>query len=192
MPKEYDKPYSTPYYDELKERGIRLPCFLTHIRTDECRRIKPTDARMFRMMFLTPRTDGCCGTIDTSSLTNLIMIKTNNNMELTYHEHPTKEQLLEYFSRRIRVRKMTPREAFRLMDADDADIDKMMNAEETITLKNGTTKTRKAISKTACYKLAGNSIVVDVLYYIFRNMFIPEYQSKPKPKIKQLTIFDYL
>lgn len=52
--KRYDEPYTTPYYDELKERSIRLPCFLTHIRTDECRRIKPTDARMFRMMFTPP------------------------------------------------------------------------------------------------------------------------------------------
>ncbi len=71
--KDYQKPYSTPYYDELKQRGIHLPCFLTYIRTDAARIEKPTDARMFRMMFLTPRTDGCCGTLDTSSLTNLIM-----------------------------------------------------------------------------------------------------------------------
>lgn len=180
--KDFQKPSSTPYYDELKKRGIRLPCFLTHIRTDECHRVKPTDARMFRMMFLTPRTDGCCGTIDTSSLTNLIMIKTNNNMKLTYHPHPTKEQLLEYFSQRIRIRKMTPKTAFRLMDLDDVDIDKIMNAEETITLKNGTTKTKKAISKTVCYKLAGNSIVVSCLYHIFRTMFIPD---QPENKIKQ-------
>lgn len=45
---------------------------------------------------------------------------------LVYHEHPTKEQLLEYFSQRIRVRKMHEREAMRLMDVDDADIDKIM------------------------------------------------------------------
>ena len=190
--KKYTEPYTTPYYDELKERGIRLPCFLTHIRTDECRRVKPTDARMFRMMFLTPRTDGCCGTIDTSSLTNLIMIKTNNNMKLTYHPHPTKEQLLEYFSQRIRIRKMTPKTAFRLMDLDDVDIDKIMNAEETITLKNGTTKTKKAISKTACYKLAGNSIVVSCLYHIFRTMFIPgQSENKIKQPI-QKSLFDDL
>lgn len=190
--KDYQKPYSTPYYDELKRNGIRLPCFLTHIRTDECRRVKPTDARMFRMMFLTPRTDGCCGTIDTSSLTNLIMIKTNNNMKLTYHPHPTKEQLLEYFSQRIRIRKMTPKTAFRLMDLDDVDIDKIMNAEETITLKNGTTKTKKAISKTACYKLAGNSIVVSCLYHIFRTMFIPgQSENKIKQSI-QKSLFDDL
>lgn len=183
--KDYEQLSTTSYYDELKRNGIRLPCFLTHIRTDECRRIKPKDAKMFRMLFTPPRTDGCSGTLDTSSLTNLIMIKTNYNMELTYHEHPTKEQLLEYFSRRIRVRKMTPREAFRLMDVDDADIDKIMNAEETIILKNGTTKTKKAISKTACYKLAGNSIVVDVLYHIFYQMFIAE---PPKPQPRQLTL----
>lgn len=65
--------YHNSYYDELKKHGIHLPSFLTHIRTDECRRIKPTDARMFRMMFLTPRTDGCCGTLDTRPLSNLIM-----------------------------------------------------------------------------------------------------------------------
>ena len=93
--------------------------------------------------------------------------------ELVYHEHPTKEDLLEYFGQRIRVRKMTPKTAFRLMDVDDADIDKIMNATETVTLKNGTTKTKKAISKTAVYKLAGNSIVVSCLYHIFRTMFIP-------------------
>lgn len=109
---------------------------------------------------------------------------------LVYYEHPTKEQLLEYFSQRIRVRKMTPMEAFRLMDVDDADIDKMMNATETVTLKNGTTKTKKVVSKTACYKLAGNSIVCSVLYHIFRTMFIP---NQPENKIKhfiQPSLFD--
>lgn len=127
--------------------------------------------------------DGYSNTITTFTTDNWILeLKDNNNMELTYHPHPTKEQLLEYFSRRMRVRKMTPREAFRLMDVDDSDIDKIMNAEETITLKNGTTKTRKAISKTACYKLAGNSIVVSCLYHLFRTMFIP---GQPENKIKQ-------
>ena len=101
---------------------------------------------------------------------------------LVYHEHPTKEQLLEYFSRRIRIRKMTPKTAFRLMDVDDADIDKIMNATETVTLKDGTTKTKKAVSKTKLYALAGNSICVNVLYHIFRTMFIP---GQPENQIKQ-------
>lgn len=189
--KQYGESYSTPYYDELKKHGIRMPCFLTHIRTDAARIEKPRDARMFRMLFLTPRTDGCCGTIDTSSLTNQIMGNNDSNMNnLEYHHHPTKEQLLEYFSQRIRVRKMTPREAFRLMDVDDADIDKIMNAEETVTLKNGTTKTRKAISKTACYKLAGNSIVVSCLYHLFRTMFLPGQPENDLTKKSQPSLFD--
>ena len=113
-------------------------------------------------------------------------------MELTYHEHPTKEQLLEYFSQRIRVRKMTPREAMRLMDVDDSDIDKIMNATETVTLKNGTVKTKKAISKTAIYKLAGNSIVVSVLYHIFRTMFISNQPENNNQTVIQLSLFDGL
>lgn len=125
---------------------------------------------------------------------NLIMTKTDKTMDkLTHHEHPTKEQLLEYFSQRIAIRKITSKEAFRLMDLDDSDIDKIMNAEETITLKNGTVKTKKAISKTACYKLAGNSIVVSCLYHIFRTMFISgQPENKKQMKVRQMTIFDYL
>lgn len=133
--------------------------------------------------------DGYSNTITTFTTDNWILeIKNNDNMtKLVYHEHPTKEQLLEYFSQRIAVRKMTSKEAFRLMDVDDSDIDKIMNAEETVTLKNGTVKTRKAISKTACYKLSGNSIVVSCLYHIFRTMFIPNQPESKQPI--QLTLF---
>lgn len=120
-------------------------------------------------------------------------LKDKENMnELVYHEHPTKEQLLEYFSRRIRVRKMTPREAMRLMDVDDSDIDKIMNSTETVTLKDGTVKTKKAISKTAVYKLAGNSIVVSVLYHIFRTMFIPNQPENNNQTVIQPSLFDGL
>ena len=138
---------------------------------------------------------GYANTITTfCSVDNQIMeLKDKDNMnELVYHEHPTKEQLLEYFSRRIRVRKMTPREAMRLMDVDDSDIDKIMNATETVTLKNGTVKTKKAISKTAIYKLAGNSIVVSVLYHIFRTMFISNQPENNNQTVIQLSLFDGL
>lgn len=56
-----------------------------------------------------------------------------------------------------RIRKLTEREVFRLMGLEDEDIDKIQAA---------------GISKTAQYKLAGNSIVVDVLYHIFKSLFI--------------------
>ena len=138
---------------------------------------------------------GYSNTITTfCSVDNQIMeLKDKDNMnELVYHPHPTKEQLLEYFSQRIRVRKMTPREAMRLMDVDDSDIDRIMNATETVTLKNGTVKTKKAIRKTSVYKLAGNSIVVSVLYHIFRTMFIPNQPENNNQTVIQLSLFDGL
>lgn len=136
--------------------------------------------------------NGYSNTITTFTTDNWILeLQNNDNMEnLVYHEHPTKEDLLEYFGRRIRVRKMTEREAMRLMDVDDADIDKIMNATETVMLKNGKVKEKKAISKTALYKLAGNSIAVSCLYHIFRTMFIPDQPENNNSHPKQLTLFD--
>ena len=175
--------YETPYIRELRKHGIRLPAVLCQIRTDEGREMRRGGVEVFKYKFLTPRTDRISNTLTGVTKDNLIMTKTNTAMELTYHEHPTKEDLLEYFGQRIRVRKMTPKTAFRLMDVDDADIEKIMNATETVTLKSGKVKTKKAVSKTKLYALAGNSICVNVLYHIFRTMFLenqPENQiSKP-------------
>ena len=56
-----------------------------------------------------------------------------------------------------RIRKLTPRECFRLMGMRDDDIDKIQAAE---------------ISNTQQYKMAGNSIVVNVLEAIFKNLFM--------------------
>lgn len=55
-----------------------------------------------------------------------------------------------------RIRKLTPKECWRLMNFDDEDIDKCINI---------------GISNTQLYKMSGNSIVVNVLYYIFKNLF---------------------
>ena len=80
----------------------------------------------------------------------------------------------ELLGKKFRIRKLTPRECFRLMGVDDSDIDKMQQA---------------GISNSGQYKLAGNSIVVDVLYHIFRRMFIdteePDFDGNPT----QLTLF---
>ena len=56
----------------------------------------------------------------------------------------------------FRIRKLTPRECFRLMDVSESDIDKIQNA---------------GISKSQQYKMAGNSIVVACLAGIFGNLF---------------------
>lgn len=55
-----------------------------------------------------------------------------------------------------RIRKLTPLECFRLMGFEDKDF--------YILKENG-------ISDTQCYKMAGNSIVVDVLYYIYLELY---------------------
>ena len=62
-----------------------------------------------------------------------------------------------YSSNDFRIRKLTPRECFRLMGMNDDDIDKIQQS---------------GISNTQQYKMAGNSIVVDVLEGIFRNLFL--------------------
>lgn len=146
--------------------------------------------------------NGYSGAITTFTTDNQILeIKNNIDMELTYHEHPTKEDLLEYFSQRIRVRKMHQTEAFRLMDVDDADIEKIQAypfasfKEREIAMSNADPKElsrikRESIAKTAQYKLAGNSIVVACLYHIFRTLFISNQPENNLPQGSQLTLFD--
>ena len=58
----------------------------------------------------------------------------------------------------IRIRKLTPRECFRLMGFTDEQFD----------------KAEKVNSNTQLYKQAGNSIVVDVLESIFSELFWEE------------------
>jgi DNA (cytosine-5)-methyltransferase 1 len=55
-----------------------------------------------------------------------------------------------------RIRKLTPRECFRLMGVEDKDIDTIQAS---------------GVSNSQQYKMAGNSIVVDCLYHLFRKMF---------------------
>lgn len=143
--------------------------------------------------------DGYSNTITTVTTDNWILeLKNNDNMEnLVYYEHPTKEQLLEYFSRRIAVRKMTSKEAFRLMDVSDEDIEKIQAypfktyAEREAAIAKADKKElarikRESICKTAQYRLAGNSIVCSVILNIFRTLFIPDQPENKQPIQKSL------
>lgn len=66
-----------------------------------------------------------------------------------------------------RIRKLTERECFRLMDMPDEYIDRIQAA---------------GISRSQQYKMAGNSIVVACMYHILRKLFIDT-------EIKTLTLF---
>ena len=67
------------------------------------------------------------------------------------------KRVIELNEYEFRIRKLTPRECFRLMGVGESNIDKIQAT---------------GISNTQQYKLAGNSIVVPVLEGIFRNLFI--------------------
>lgn len=68
-----------------------------------------------------------------------------------------------------RIRKLTERECFRLMGVSESDIDKIQAS---------------GVSRSQQYKMAGNSIVVDVLEHIFRKLFIETGQES-----QQLSLF---
>lgn len=71
----------------------------------------------------------------------------------------------EQHTLRFDIRKLTPRECYRLMDVDDEDIDKIQAA---------------GISNSQQYRMAGNSIVVNVLAEIFRKLFVDtEHEYEP-------------
>lgn len=84
-----------------------------------------------------------------------------------------------------RIRRLIPRECFRLMDVDDEDYDKIKN------YVKGHRKNGKPmyISESQQYKLAGNSIVVVCMEHIFEQLFFP---SGRVTEPRQLDIFDII
>ena len=67
----------------------------------------------------------------------------------------------------VRLRKLTPRECFRLQGVREHDIDTLLSA---------------GISDSQLYKLAGNSICVDCMVGIFKNLFTTE-------EVEQFSLF---
>ena len=93
------------------------------------------------------------------------------------------------------IRKLTPKECFRLMGVRDNVIGTMQSsnaqAAERLPEWKGKGKPEDmAISASQQYKQAGNSIVVDVLGHIYEQLFYPA-PPKPRPG-DQLSLFDDL
>lgn len=74
----------------------------------------------------------------------------------------------------MRIRKLTERECFRLQDVEENDIDTILNS---------------GISKSAAYRLAGNSITVAPLFFIYQNLFITPSTKEGRIEPKQLSLF---
>ena len=86
---------------------------------------------------------------------NSLEVKETSPTLTTFSGHFTGSGSVMY-KHDFRIRKLTPKECWRLMGFDDSDFDKAKAA---------------GISASQLYKQAGNSIVVNVLQYIFRNLF---------------------
>ena len=116
---------------------------------------------------LEPNQQGMCGTITTVQKDNLVVegrIGVRQATSKGYIEmnagglanlsYPDSESRRGRVESRYRIRKLTPRETWRLMGFDDADYDKASSVN----------------SNTQLYKQAGNSIVKQVLMAIFSKM----------------------
>lgn len=99
--------------------------------------------------------------------TKQLLILTTEVMHTLYDKTPRPRQEIIQFYEDIlpvvmRIRKLTPTECFRLMGVSEPDIH---------------TLTHCGVSSSNLYRLAGNSIVVDVLYHLFRKAFIEPEQD---------------
>lgn len=79
----------------------------------------------------------------------------DNTLELSNDLERRLEDLKKKYNRQYRIRRLTPKECFRLMGFKDEQFNKAKQA---------------GISDTQLYKQAGNSIVVDVLEHIMDNL----------------------
>lgn len=95
-------------------------------------------------------------------------IKTDASLALRATDYKAPHCVWEN-SANYRIRKLTPKECFRLMGVSEGDIEKIQNS---------------GVSQSQQYKMAGNSIVVDVLEHIFRKMFVDTGQES-----QQLSLF---
>ena len=103
-----------------------------------------------------PRTDGLSNTLSTSIKDNMLAVPELRCIEGC---------MVDKYGNRYRVRKLTPKECFRLMDVSDEDIKKMESS---------------GVAKTNLYKLAGNSIVIACMFHIFRKLFVEKGNENPQ------------
>ena len=151
--------------------AIKEPQVLTPKRTEFGKAIRKQyeshEIEMSRhdMRTMEPRTDGISNTLTSVQKDNYLAVpnsktrrgRVGKQMANTLDTGCQQGVVEQENSVRYRIRKLTPRECFRLMGVDDADIDKIQGA---------------GISNSQQYKMAGNSIIVDTLYYILRKLFV--------------------
>ena len=132
----------------VSEKGVRYICdpsrgMATDVNADVCQPLTAKGQSNWTGSFISPDIESLekSSTIGSAEPTK---INLKDGSQITSDDNLSK----------LRIRKLTPRECWRLMGFDDADFEKASQYN----------------SNSQLYKQAGNSIVVDVLYYIFRQM----------------------
>ncbi len=136
----------------VQDNGNTCPT-ITATETGICR-IEPKE-RFFKQALETLNENGC-NPEDTINAFNKHVDKSGCSPTLTTRPEGFKTAILPVTDD-IRIRKLTPKECFRLMGFSDENFDAAQSV---------------GISNSQLYKQAGNSIVVDVLYYIYRELYI--------------------
>lgn len=96
------------------------------------------------------------GTLDIKGIDSIKRVYSVNGICPTLTNMQGGNRHPKIFEYPFKIRKLTPKECFRLMGFEDKDIDIL---------------TENKISNTQLYKMAGNSIVVDVLEHIFSILY---------------------
>jgi len=148
-----------------KDNLVLEPAILTPKRTEYGKSIRKDyesgkiQESRHNMTELQPREDGISNTLTTVQKDNLVLEpkRLGGLFDKENSKHPTLE-------RDYKIRKLTPKECWRLMGFTDEDYFKARQALED-RFYNG-----KDRSNSQMYKMAGNSIVVNVLEGIFKNL----------------------
>lgn len=100
---------------------------------------------------------------DKGQVTNYHVNDVSNTIHTSVGNGGNTDQFVLENDTRLRIRRLTEREAFRLMDVDEDYIDKMMES---------------GVSKSGLFKAAGNSIVVACMERIFEELWFPKSEVK--------------
>ena len=169
---------------------MKTPQAITHRRTEYGRKIRKqydthkVSKKRNEIEELVPREDNISNTLTGVQKDNLIMEPvvlgwTRDKKGNVVDRHPVSVANAVTSGKRdntqnyvvhpnYRIRKLTPRECFRLMGVSERDIDTLLNA---------------GISNSQLYKLAGNSIVVNCLAAIFRQLFIGNFNTNQQTEL---------
>lgn len=84
--------------------------------------------------------------------------ETNKNFKIINDSREDILKQIDSMRNRVyfRLRRLTPRECFRLMSVEDSDINKLVTS---------------GVPEDQLYKMAGNAIVIKVLYHLYTSIF---------------------